>query len=68
MTNAAKYDVESATGYDTYSGERALMTTSQHWDGQQKIEGRDGNLRPLGERLLRKKARARMQSDKAALG
>ena len=38
-----------------HSGERVLMTASRHWDGHQKVEGREGDLRPLGERLLRKK-------------
>ena len=32
-----------------------LMTASQHWDEHQKVEGREGDLRPLGERLLRNK-------------
>lgn len=38
------------------------MTASLHWDGQQKIEGRKEDLRPLGERLLRKKEHNRMES------
>ena len=31
------------------------MTASQHWDENHKVEGREEDLRPLGERLLRKK-------------
>ena len=40
-----------------YSGERVLMTASQHLDGHQKAEGWEGDLhvRPPGERLMRKK-------------
>ena len=49
-----------------YSGERVLMTASQHWDGHQKGKGKEGDPRPFGERLWRKKGtwtggRAEMQ-------
>ena len=26
------------------------MTTSQHWDGHEKVEGQEGDRRPLEER------------------
>ena len=29
-----------------------LITVSQHWGGHQKVKGREGDRRPLGEGLL----------------
>ena len=38
-----------------YSGERGTTTVLQHWGGLRKDEEREGDQRPLGEELLRKR-------------
>ena len=37
---------------DTYNN---AVTASEHWGGRQKVECRERDLRPLGERLLGRK-------------
>lgn len=55
MKLAARYKGEGGTGYDTYSGERVWMTVLCHWGGHMKVEGQEGDQRPLGEGLSKER-------------
>ena len=55
------------------SGERVWTTVLRHWGGHQKVEGREGDLRPLEEGLskereARRGGRARMWRPFSATG
>ena len=46
---------EGGTSWDTYSGERVGTTVLRHWGGHKKVEGREGDQRPLGEGLSKER-------------